>query len=62
MTGKIKFFNQTKQFGFITTDSGDVFFHETEIKSPGKIEKGDEVTFEMKEGKKGPMAVNIMKS
>ena len=61
MTGTVKFFNQEKRFGFITTESGDVFFHETEIKTPEKVTKGDTVTFETTNGKKGIMAKNIRK-
>lgn len=61
MTGHIKFFNSEKKFGFITTEAGDVFFHESEIKTPERIQKGDAVTFETTNGKKGIMAKNITK-
>ena len=59
--GKVKFFNATKGFGFITPDDGgkDVFVHVTAVAQP--IADGDEVEFEMGEGKKGPCAVNVKK-
>jgi len=62
MKGIVKFFNSEKKFGFITADGGvEVFFHESEIKTPEKIQKGDTVTFETVNGKKGLNAKNINK-
>lgn len=61
MEGTIKFFNKEKQFGFITSDAGDVFFHESEIRIAEKLNKGDLVIFETVEGKKGLQAKNIRK-
>jgi cold shock protein len=58
-TGKIKFFNEAKGFGFITLSDGgkDVFVHSSQLKD--QVQEGDEVTFEIEEGKKGPNAVNV---
>tara|TARA_B100001094_G_scaffold325191_1_gene379121 strand:+ start:670 stop:864 length:195 start_codon:yes stop_codon:yes gene_type:complete len=59
-TGKVKFFNQEKGFGFITPDDGgeDVFVHTTGL-SGGSINEGDSVEYEIGEGRKGPCAVNV---
>ncbi|MCU4166429.1 cold shock domain-containing protein [Carboxylicivirga caseinilyticus] len=57
-TGKVKFFNDAKGFGFITEDNGkEHFVHVTGLID--KIQEGDEVEFELKEGKKGMNAVNV---
>lgn len=57
--GKIKFFNVAKGFGFITDSEGgkDVFVHSSGLID--KVNEGDEVTFEVKEGPKGLNAVNV---
>lgn len=58
-TGKVKFFNQEKGFGFITKDSGvDVFFHISGTLDDD-LREGDQVSFEETEGKKGVNAVNV---
>ncbi len=57
--GKVKFFNTSKGFGFITPTTGnDLFFHVSELRS-GTANEGDQVEYEIGEGRKGPMAVNI---
>jgi CspA family cold shock protein len=58
-TGTVKFFNETKGFGFITPDQGgkEVFVHATGLQDG--IREGDAVTYEVEEGKKGPSAVNV---
>jgi CspA family cold shock protein len=58
-TGTVKFFNETKGFGFIReTETGKEYFvHVTGIID--KIKDNDNVTFEIKEGKKGLNAVNV---
>jgi CspA family cold shock protein len=61
-TGKVKFFNETKGFGFITPDDGskDLFVHISAIQS-GDLRDGDSVEFEIGEGQKGPCAVQVNK-
>ena len=54
MEGKVKFFNEVKGFGFITTDEGDHFVHKSGIKDKVALKQGDSVVFELveQEGKK----------
>ncbi len=63
--GTVKWFNESKGFGFITQDDGgpDVFAHYSEIKGEGfkNLVEGDVVSFEIVEGDKGPKATNIEK-
>lgn len=58
-TGVVKFFNDTKGFGFIKSDDGgeDIFVHSSGLKSP--IHENDKVQFELQEGKRGMNAVNV---
>ncbi|WP_205461806.1 cold-shock protein [Mangrovibacterium lignilyticum] len=60
MTGVVKFFNDSKGFGFITPDGGgkDVFVHANGLKD--QINEGDKVSFDVEEGRKGPNAVNVI--
>lgn len=61
-TGKVKFFNAEKGFGFITEDNGkDVFVHYTGIKAEGykSLEEGQKVSFDIVEGNRGPQAANV---
>ena len=60
MTGTVKFFNETKGFGFITNDETgeDVFVHVTALRGL-RINEGDGVSFEEEAGKKGTQAANI---
>jgi CspA family cold shock protein len=61
-TGKVKWFNFEKGFGFITTDEGnDVFAHYSQIAKEGfkTLGEGVNVSFEVVEGDKGPQATNI---
>lgn len=62
MKGTVKWFNDEKGFGFITAEDGkDVFAHYSEIKADGfkKLEEGQEVSFDVTQGAKGPQATNI---
>ncbi|MEO7531479.1 MAG: cold shock domain-containing protein [Sediminibacterium sp.] len=60
-TGKVKFFNEAKGFGFVVSESGTEYFvHASGLKE--KVKEGDTVTFDVEDGKKGPMAVNVSKS
>ena len=62
-TGKVKWFNADKGFGFITPDAGgsDVFAHFSAIEGRGyrSLNEGQEVEFEVNDGPKGPQAANI---
>ena len=61
-TGNVKWFNQTKGFGFITRESGnDVFVHFSSIKGDGfrTLEEGQKVEFTVEEGEKGPYANDV---
>jgi CspA family cold shock protein len=61
MKGKVKFFNPTKGFGFITPEEGgdDLFVHVTSVEGQQVLEEGQAVEYEIGEGKRGPMAVNV---
>lgn len=62
MTGKVKWFNAEKGYGFITTDEGeDVFAHFSQIQVDGfkTLEEGQAVSFEVVEGDKGLQAEKI---
>ncbi|MBK8915228.1 MAG: cold-shock protein [Phycisphaerales bacterium] len=61
-TGKVKWFNDAKGFGFIQSDEGqDVFVHHTEISQEGfrTLKEGSRVEFELAQGPKGPKATNV---
>jgi CspA family cold shock protein len=62
--GTVKWFNESKGYGFITREDGtDVFAHYSEIQGNGfkSLVEGDEVTFDVVEGDKGLKASNIAK-
>ena len=62
-TGKVKFFNESKGFGFIVDDNSneEIFVHVTGLHSSSVIRENDNVSFEVTEGKRGLNAVNVRK-
>lgn len=60
--GTVKWFNDSKGFGFIERENGpDVFVHFSAITSSGfkSLKEGDKVSFEVEQGQKGPSATNV---
>lgn len=64
-TGTVKWFNDSKGYGFITSSTGeDVFVHYSAIGGDGfkSLKEGDAVTFDVVNGPKGPQAANVSKA
>ena len=62
MKGTVKFFNAGKGFGFITAEDGNEYFvHMSALAEGVNLNEGDEVTFDVEEGDRGPKAVNVNK-
>ncbi len=64
MKGTVKWFNDSKGFGFITAEDGsDVFVHHSSIQAQGfkSLAEGDQVSFDVEKGDKGLKAVNVVK-
>jgi len=65
INGKVKWFNPTKGYGFISQDNDakDVFVHSSAVRDAGLsgLTEGETLTFEVEEGAKGPAAVNLQK-
>jgi len=64
MNGTVKWFNDSKGYGFISREDGDdVFVHHSSIAGEGfkSLTEGDNVTFDIEQGDKGPSAVNVQK-
>lgn len=60
MKGKVKFFNDTKGFGFIAGEDGKEYFvHQTGLKEGTTLNENDAVVFEVEQGDRGPKAVNV---
>jgi CspA family cold shock protein len=63
VTGSVKWFQNSKGYGFISRDDGekDVFVHYSAIKADGykELKEGDRVTFDIVQGQKGPQAANV---
>ncbi len=63
-SGTVKWFNESKGYGFITSDDGsDIFVHYSSIHGDGfkTLVEGDKVNFDVEEGQKGPKAINVVK-
>ncbi len=64
MDGKVKWFNNEKGYGFLEGDGGeDVFVHFTAIQGDGykSLEEGQEISFDIVEGNRGPQAASVVK-
>lgn len=62
MKGTVKFFNETKGFGFIIAEDGkQVFVHKSALAEGLTLQENDSVTFDVEQGDKGPKAVNVKK-
>jgi len=62
--GTVKWFNDSKGFGFIAVDDGtEVFVHHNDIQGQGfkSLSEGESVTFDVVQGDKGPRATNVVK-
>jgi len=63
LLGKVKWFNEKKGFGFISGEDGnDYFLHFSKINKEGfkTVNEGEEVSFDVEEGPKGPQATNVL--
>ena len=64
-TGKVKFYNDSKGFGFIVADTGEeVFFHKSNVKDSGfrnVLRQGDSVQFDLKVEQRGKRALNVVR-
>ena len=62
MKGKVKFFNEIKEFGFIIAEDGKEYFvHKSGLKEGTSLSENDAVTFDIEKSDRGPKAVNVAK-
>lgn len=62
MKGTVKFFNHNKGFGFISSEDGKEYFvHQTGLGEGVTIDEGDQVSFDVEQGDRGPKAVSVAK-
>ena len=62
MEGTVKFFNESKGFGFIAAEDGkEIFVHMSALEEGVTLYENDAVTFDVEEGDRGPKAVNVKK-
>ena len=63
MKGKVKFFNEMKEFGFITGEDGkDYFVHKSALSEDVSLTENDEVSFDVEKGDRGLKAVKVVKA
>jgi len=62
MKGTVKFFDESKGFGFIAAEDGkEVFVHKSTLEEGVSLHENDAVSFDVEEGDRGPKAVNVKK-
>ena len=62
MKGKVKFFNEMKEYGFITGEDGkDYFVHKNALAEGTSLSENDDVSFDVEKGDRGLKAVNVVK-
>jgi CspA family cold shock protein len=61
MEGTVKWYNDFKSYGFITTEDGDIFVHRNALPAGTILHEGDKVEFEIEQTDKGPQAINVKK-
>ena len=62
MKGTVKFFNESKGFGFVSGEDGKEFFvHQSALDEGVTLDENDSVTFDVEDGDRGPKAVNVKK-